>query len=600
MKSPFVGRQASRVWYESRPTTLAEKSVPLIMSKPRRCGLWRAGLATVCAVSGAGAAVGLVPGGEAFARTVHAQTAKPTQRRGEGPQPQTTSARDRPTSLSLDLLPSRSAASPVPYPIQPVAPTISRLPVIAGKALVGQTLSVSEGEWSGTSPISYSYQWSVCTPKCEQVAGAHDRDFALSQADFGATVAASVTASNAAGAATAITKPVGPVIAGANGSGACTAPAGPRDPANPLVLGSSPGTDPLHGAHFFIDGPTHGAAAGEIARLLGSDNSVPAGSYLPAFPDSESWHQFLTTTVGPRLLHASAAIRRKVELLEKIASQPEAQRISVASEGGTPAGIAAFTNKLFCHNFNADPGTIPIISTYFMHPVLGGCSSTAQINAYLPLFERRINALAQATGNHAVVYLLELDAVGSSSCMAAHHSLAAWENMLRYEVGKIATLRHAVVYIEGGYSDANTPRYAARILNAVDIRRVRGFFTNDTHNNWTINEIRYGEAISRLTHGAHFIVDTAQNGNGPKLNPHPATQGVEDLCNPPGRGLGPRDTTTTGYPDVDAFLWTHTPANSSGHCNGGPASGTFWPAWAISLAANANARLGPNFPSQPY
>ena len=401
-------------------------------------------------------------------------------------------------------------------------------------------------------------------------------------------------------ARTATSEPIGPDVAGHVVSAPCTAPAGARDPANPLALASPPGADPLRGAQFFVDGPTHGAAAGEIARLLGIDSSVPIGNFLPAFQDSESWQQFLTTTVDPRLPQESAATQRKVELLEKIASQPEAQRISVFAEGGAPPGIAAFTNKLFCHNFTADPGTVPIITTYFMHPVLGGCSSTARIDAYLPLFERRIDALVRATGNHAVVYLLELDAVGSSSCMAQHHSLAAWENMLRYEVDQMATLPHAVVYIEGGYSDANSPQYAARILNAADVARVQGFFTNDTHNNWTINEIGYGEAISRLTHGAHFIVNTAENGNGPKLNPHPTTQGTEDLCNAPGRGLGPRDTTTTGYPNVDALLWTHEPGNSSGACNGGPPSGTFWPALAIALAAQANARLGSNFPSQPY
>jgi endoglucanase len=381
---------------------------------------------------------------------------------------------------------------------------------------------------------------------------------------------------------------------------ACTGLATPRNPANPLGLAKAPGSDPLNGAQFFVDGPTHGAAAGEIARLLGIDRGVPVGQYLPAFPDDESWQTFLTTTVARKLPSAPASVRRKVELLEKIAREPEAQRVSSYSDGGSSAGISTFVNKLLCHNLTADPGSIPIVSTYFMHPVLGGCSSTAQIDAYMPLFERRIDAMVSATGARPIVYLLELDAVGSSSCMAQKGSLPAWERMLRYEVDKTATLKHAVVYVEGGYSDANTPRYAARMLNAVDISRVRGFFTNDTHLNWTTSEVRYGDAVSQLTHGAHFIVNTAQNGHGPKLNPHPSTQGIEDLCNPPGRGLGPLPTTKTNFPKVDALLWTHIPGNSSGPCDGGPASGDFWPARAISLAANANQQLGPGYPSRPY
>jgi hypothetical protein len=35
----------------------------------------------------------------------------------------------------------------------------------------------------------------------------------------------------------------------------------------------------------------------------------------------------------------------------------------------------------------------------------------------------------------------------------------------------------------------------------------------------------------------------------------------EVLCNPPGRGLGPLPTTSTGYPNVDAFAGRATPAS---------------------------------------
>ncbi len=118
--------------------------------------------------------------------------------------------------------------------------------------------------------------------------------------------------------------------------------------------------------------------------------------------------------------------------------------------------------------------------------------------------------------------------------------------------------------------------------------------------NWTINEVNWAEKISKLTHGAHYIVNTSDNGNGPKLNPHPVRQGIEDLCNPPGRGLGPEPTTKTGFPHADAFLWVHEPGNSSGSCHGGPPSGSFWDARAVDLASHANNRLGPKYPSQPY
>jgi len=256
--------------------------------------------------------------------------------------------------------------------------------------------------------------------------------------------------------------------------------------------------------------------------------------------------------------------------------------------------------KILCHNLTADPRAVPIISTYFLHEVAGGCPSPGVLDAIGPAFRRRIDEMAAGTGNRPVVYLLELDAFGSSRCMAQRGDLPQWEADVRYEIDKISALPHTVVYVEAGYSDANSAAYTARALNASGISRIRGFFTNDTHINWTIDEVHWAERVSRLTHGAHFIVNTAQNGRGPKLNPHPSTQGHEDLCNPPGRGLGPQPTTDPGFPDADALLWTHVPGNSSGHCHGGPDAGTFWPARAVGLAAHANHRLGLGFASDPY
>jgi Glycosyl hydrolases family 6 len=371
-----------------------------------------------------------------------------------------------------------------------------------------------------------------------------------------------------------------------------------HDPGNPLMLRNDPGADPLTGANFFVDGPTHGAAAGEVARLLGIDSLIPIGQFLPAFDDSKSWTSFkrFVTRVVP--LHPDVA--GNVQLLGKIADQPEAQRVSSVAEGGTPSGLADFMRKLFCHNFTADRRTVPIISTDFLHQTLGGCPTAGTIDAYMPLFKQRVDEVVAGTGNRPVVYLLELDAIGSSSCIAAHRAMPAWEAALRYEVDRFATLPHAVVYVEAGYSDANSPRYTAHALNRIDIGRIRGFYTNDTHQAWTIKEIRWGDKVSKLTDGAHFIVNTSSNGTGPLRNPHPRTQGVDNLCNPPRRGLGPRPTTSTGFPNVDAFLWTHVPGNSSGSCNGGPPAGTFWPALALGLAARANGKLGPGYPSMPY
>jgi endoglucanase len=367
-----------------------------------------------------------------------------------------------------------------------------------------------------------------------------------------------------------------------------------RDPSNPLDLPTPPGANPLNGAQFMDPGPARGNyAAAAIAQLLGmhiKDTST------------ESWASFeqrLQTGQLHTELADNASLAKKVDELALIASQPQAQRISTYSWGGTPSGIYKQTRKVFCQIEASDPGTIPIITTYFLHPNLHGCPGTAQIKGYMPRFKRQIKAMARATARHPAVYLLELDAIGSSSCIARRGALPAWEAALRFEMHAVGRLPHTVVYVEGGYSDSNSVRYTARVLRAIHVNTIRGFFTNDTHNQWTQHEVRWATKISRKTHGAHFIVNTSDNGRGPKLNPHPRHQGVEDLCNPPGRGLGIEDTTDTGFARADAFMWVHSPGMSGGTCNGGPPGG-FWPAKAEGEASRANDQLGPNTPSRPY
>jgi endoglucanase len=366
------------------------------------------------------------------------------------------------------------------------------------------------------------------------------------------------------------------------------------------MLPIPPGSNPLHGASFFVDGPRHGLAAGAIAHLLGIDTGTPLGTALPSFSDGDTYEGFVQGTVANRLRGASAKVQREVKLLEKIASEPTPNRFSSSSGGGTPSAIASQVTKIFCHNLDADPNTIPLIVTNFLHGTLGTCPSRGQIDGYEPLLHQRIDAMVNAVGNRPAVWLLETDALGLSGCIAKHGGLSAWEAALRYEVDKVGSLPHGVAYVEGGYEDLHTAGYIARALKAIDVRKIRGFWTNDTHHNWTLDEVTRDEQISRLTGGAHYVVNTADNGKGPKRNPHPRTQGTQDTCNPPGRALGPRPTTDTGYRHADAFLWSHTPGISSGSCGGGPPAGTFWLGKALGLAARANGRLGPHSPSQPY
>jgi hypothetical protein len=107
---------------------------------------------------------------------------------------------------------------------QTVAPTNTAEPTISGRAEQGRTLSASRGAWTGTTPITYAYQWVRCGADggrpdggdCAIVSGATSRDHRLTSADAGFRLRVRVTASNADGSRTAASNPtvvvVGPPV----------------------------------------------------------------------------------------------------------------------------------------------------------------------------------------------------------------------------------------------------------------------------------------------------------------------------------------------------------------------------------------------------
>ncbi len=377
----------------------------------------------------------------------------------------------------------------------------------------------------------------------------------------------------------------------------------PRDPSNPLALPTPPiGQDPLNGAHFFVDGPRHGQAAGAIASLLGVSPM--------SFADNDSWAGF-QQQYGSRF-------DMNEQLLAKIAGQEETQNISLYAQGGGPGAIYAQTLKILCNNAAADPtpATVPVLSTFFIYPNGQFCPSFPQLERWQPTFEHDFGQMAWAIGSKRVVILEEIDSIGTSSCLHGK-VLKLWLRDLKAESGRFSQLPHAVVYAEAGYSDAQGPAWTATRLWQAGVNQVEGFYTNGTHFAWSSNEIKWAEKVSndlfRMSHHqyrAHFVVNTAQNGQGPALNPHPVQQGIENLCNPPGRGLGRMPTGTVDptfdghtFNYLDGFLWTGVPGRShNSNCPNGPwmPAGVFDPRFALELAQNANQKLGPKYPSEPY
>ena len=49
------------------------------------------------------------------------------------------------------------------WTVSPVAPHNTALPAVSGGIRAGQTLTASSGSWTGSAPLSYSYQWQLCS-----------------------------------------------------------------------------------------------------------------------------------------------------------------------------------------------------------------------------------------------------------------------------------------------------------------------------------------------------------------------------------------------------------------------------------------------------
>ncbi|MGN6870631.1 MAG: PKD domain-containing protein [Solirubrobacteraceae bacterium] len=105
----------------------------------------------------------------------------------------------------------------------PSAPSNTAPPVISGTAQQGQTLTVSNGSWSG-SPTSYAYQWRDCNSSgaaCTNITGATGAAYVAGSADVGHTLLATVTATNSAGTGAASSASTA-VVTAAAGSGTQT------------------------------------------------------------------------------------------------------------------------------------------------------------------------------------------------------------------------------------------------------------------------------------------------------------------------------------------------------------------------------------------
>jgi endoglucanase len=195
----------------------------------------------------------------------------------------------------------------------------------------------------------------------------------------------------------------------------------------------------------------------------------------------------------------------------------------------------------------------------------GGVGSAA---AYL----QWVQAVVAGIGTAQAVVVVEPDALAQQCGDPAERTA-----MLRSAVGMLEANPGTHTYVDAGnptWIDAAT---MAGRLRAAGATTADGFALNVSNFETTASNVAYGQQVSSLLGGTHFVVDTSRNGNCPGT----------DWCNPPGRALGERPTASTEQARVDAYLWIKRAGESDGTCNGGPAAGTFWDSYAIGLVRAA-------------
>ena len=314
---------------------------------------------------------------------------------------------------------------------------------------------------------------------------------------------------------------------------AVAAVAGMGIAADPVQVGSSPAVrlvneeNPLAGMPFYVN-PTSSAM-------------VAAGKADPPSPE-----------------------------LTAIANTPQAYWIVPGSSADRVAAYAGAAQAA---------GAMPVFALYGIPHrdcgsfAAGGFATAADYRGW-------IDHVSAGLGSSPAAIILEPDALAMADCLSGGQRQERFD-LIRYAVDTLTANPATALYVDAGHSRWVSAEDMAGRLNDVGVGKARGFSLNTANFFTTEEEIGYGDAISGLTNGAHYVVDTSRNGAGP-------ADGDMYWCNPGGRALGAAPTTDTGNGNVDAFLWVKRPGESDGSCGSGePGAGRFVNSFAIDLARNA-------------
>lgn len=315
--------------------------------------------------------------------------------------------------------------------------------------------------------------------------------------------------------------------------------------------------------------------------------AAPVDSTAPATPPAPTTDSTSTTTSGNLLAGMSfyadpASSARKTAdawrasrpadaaQMDKIAAQPQARWFGNWNsdvQGAVRAWVTA----------SANAGRVPLLVAYNIpQRDCGGLSGGNSTSA--DAYRRWIAAFAAGIAGRRAVVILEPDALAAMGCLSSADQ-ALRIQLLRYAVATLAQQAGAVTYLDAGHAEWQPASTMAARLTQAGLANVAGFFLNVSNFIGTAANVTYGNALSALVGGKHYVIDTGRNGLGPTAD--------RQWCNPGGRALGERPTSATGQPLVDAYLWVKVPGESDGACDGAPPAGSWMPEYALGLAQRA-------------
>jgi endoglucanase len=274
---------------------------------------------------------------------------------------------------------------------------------------------------------------------------------------------------------------------------------------------------------------------------------------------------------GSAAMRAANAAEPPNPQLRAVADTPQAYWLVPGSSAST---VGKYTADA------AAAGAIPVLSIYGIpHRDCGSFAAGGMASG--DAYRGWIDGIAAQIGGSRAAIVLEPDALAMADCLSDDQRQERYD-LIRYAVDALTRNPAAAVYVDAGHLRWHSPEEMASRLSQAGVEHARGFSLNVANFFTTEEEIGYGEAISGLTNGKNYVIDTSRNGNGA------APDSPLHWCNPSGRALGVAPTTATAGPHADAYLWIKRPGESDGSCDkGDPPAGTFVNQYVIELASNA-------------